>query len=89
MILTLEEKRRGKKCLEQNNIKFQELIYRLNLVDIENGNGTYTWTKRFLGHQKISYSLERFLISETLMLEGPTIFQSRARIFQSRARITR
>jgi hypothetical protein len=35
MILTLEEKRGGKKHLEQDNIKFQELIDRLNLVDIE------------------------------------------------------
>jgi hypothetical protein len=46
MILTLEEKRGGKKCLEQDNIKFQELIEQLNLVDIENGNGTYTWTNK-------------------------------------------
>jgi hypothetical protein len=46
MILMLEEKRGGKKFLEQDNIKFQELIEQLNLVDIENGNGTYTWTNR-------------------------------------------
>jgi hypothetical protein len=46
MILTLEEKRGEKKCLEQDNVKFQELIEQLNLVDIENGNGTYTWTNR-------------------------------------------
>jgi len=46
MILTLEEKGGGKKILEQDNIKFQQLIEQLNLIDIENGNGTYTWTNR-------------------------------------------
>jgi len=42
MILTLEEKRGGKNHLDQDSIKFQELIENLQLVDIENGNGTYT-----------------------------------------------
>jgi len=51
MILTLEEKRGGKKCLEQDIAKFQELIENLRLVDIENGNGTYTWTNKRSVHQ--------------------------------------
>jgi exonuclease III len=73
MILTLEEKRGGKKCLEQDSAKFQELIENLRLVDIENGNGTYTWTNKRSGHQQIACRLDRFLISETLLLEGPLV----------------
>jgi exonuclease III len=73
MILTLEEKRRGKKRLEKDSTKFQELIENLKLVDIENSNGTYTWTNKRSGHQQIACRLDRFLISETLLLEGPLV----------------
>jgi hypothetical protein len=55
--------RGGKKRLEQDNAKFQELIENLRLVDIENGNGTYTWTNKRSGHQQIACRLDRFLIS--------------------------
>ena len=71
MILTLEEKRGGKNYLEKDSAKFQELIENLRLVDIESGNGTYTWTNKRSGHQQIAWRLDRFLISETLLLEGP------------------
>jgi exonuclease III len=73
MILTLEEKRGGKKRLEQDNIKFQELLDQHKLVDIENGNGTFTWTNKRSGHQQIACRLDHFLLSETLLLEGPLI----------------
>jgi hypothetical protein len=42
MILTLEEKRGGKKRLEHDSLKFQEILDQHKLVDIENGNGTIT-----------------------------------------------
>jgi hypothetical protein len=73
MILTLEEKRGGKKHLEKDSAKFQELIENLRLVDIENSNGTYTWTNKRSGHQQISCRLDRFLISKNLLLEGPLV----------------
>jgi hypothetical protein len=73
IILTLEEKKGGKKHLEQDNIKLQELIDSLKLVDIETGNGTFTWSNRQSGPQQIASRLDHFLISETLMLEGPMV----------------
>jgi len=73
MILMMEEKWGGKKHLEQDNAKFQELIENLRLVDIENSNGTYTWTNKISGHQQIACRLDRFLILETLLLEGPLV----------------
>jgi hypothetical protein len=76
MILTSEEKRGGKKCLEQDNEKFQELIENIRLGDIENGNGTYTWTNKRSSHQQIAYRLDRFLLSETLLLEAPLVDSS-------------
>ena len=73
MILTMEEKRGGKKRLEQDNIKFQELLEQHKLVDIENGNGTFTRMNKRMGPQKIACRLDRFILSETLLLEGPLI----------------
>jgi exonuclease III len=73
MIITLEEKRGGKKRLEQDSTKLKELIENLKLVDIENRNGTYTWTNKRSSHQQIACRLDRFLISETLILEGPLV----------------
>jgi hypothetical protein len=44
MILTLEEKKKVTKRMEQDNGKFKTLIDELNLVDIETRNGTFTWS---------------------------------------------
>jgi hypothetical protein len=76
MILTQEEKRGGKKRLEKDNTKFQELIENLRLVDIENNNGTYTWTNKISRHHQITRRLDCFLISKTLLLEGPLVFSN-------------
>jgi hypothetical protein len=59
--------------LEQDSIKFQELLEQHKLVDIENGNGTFTWTNKHTGPQQIACRLDHFLLSETLLLEGPLI----------------
>jgi len=46
IILTLEEKSGGLKCLEQDSNKFCHLIDSLNLIDIETRNGPYTCTNK-------------------------------------------
>jgi hypothetical protein len=43
------------------------------LVEIENNNGTYTWTNKRSGNHQISCRLDRFLISKTILLEGPLV----------------
>jgi hypothetical protein len=73
MILTLEEKRGGKKRLEHDSIKFYELLDQHKLVDIENGNDTFTWTNKRTRPQQIACRIDRFLLSEILLLEGPLI----------------
>ena len=70
MILTLEEKSGGIKRLEQDSGKFKALIDHLNLVDIENSNGTFTWSNRRSGNQHISCRLDLFLVTEELMESG-------------------
>jgi hypothetical protein len=55
MILSLEEKIGGTKKLEQDSSKFKTLIDHLKLVDIENSNGTFTWSNHRSGTQHIVY----------------------------------
>jgi exonuclease III len=73
IILTLEEKRGGSKWLDQDSGKFRDLIDHLKLIDIETRNGSFTWSNKCSGSQQIACRLDRFLIYETLMLEGPSI----------------
>jgi exonuclease III len=70
MILTLEEKTGGTKKLEQDSGKFRTLIDNLNLVDIENSNGTFTWSNRRSGNQHVACRLDRFLVTEEILEAG-------------------
>ena len=70
MILSLEEKKRGSKRLKQDSGKFKTLIDHLKLVDIENSNGTFTWSNCRSGNQHIACCMDRFLVTEELMEEG-------------------
>jgi exonuclease III len=67
MIMSLEEKTGGSKRLEQDSGKFKTLPEQLKLVDIENSNGTFTWSNRRSGSQHIAYRLDRFLVTEHLI----------------------
>jgi exonuclease III len=67
MILSLEEKTGGSKRLEQDSGKFKTLIEHLKLVDIENNNGTFTWSNRRSGNQHVACRLDRFLVAEELI----------------------
>jgi hypothetical protein len=66
MILSLEEKIGGTKKLEQDSGKFKTLIDHLKLVDIENSNGTFTWSNRRSGTQHIACRLDRWTTSWSL-----------------------
>ena len=55
MILSLEEKIGGTKKMEQDSGNFKTLIDLLKLVDIENSNGTFTWSNRRSGAQHIAW----------------------------------
>jgi exonuclease III len=70
IILTLEEKTGGIKRLEQDSGKFKALIDQLKLIDIENSNGTFTWSNRRSGNQHIACRLDRFLATEDIMESG-------------------
>jgi exonuclease III len=85
LIRSLEEKKGGSRCLDQDSSDFNSLIDNLNLIDLEAINGNYTWTNRRTGSHQIACKLDRFLISDSLMLEGTAL---EASILNIPARIT-
>ena len=70
MIMSLEEKTGGSKRLDPERSKFKSLPAHLKLVDIENSNGTFTWSNRRSGNQHIACRLDRFLVTEEIMESG-------------------
>ena len=73
MITSLNEKKGGTRALGNDAIAFSSFIQEVNLVDIQPRNGTFTWTKRRGGDRLIASRLDRFLISESILLEGNII----------------
>ena len=67
MIMSLEEKIGGSNRLEKDSGKFKTLPEQLKLVDIENNNGTFTWSNRRSGNQHVACWLDRFLLTEELI----------------------
>lgn len=68
IILNLEEKRGGIRCLESSFEAFNDIIEYLLLVDIKTQNWIHTWNNRWGGHHQITCWLNHFLLSEDLIL---------------------
>jgi exonuclease III len=70
MITGLEEKKGGTRMLGNDREHFNQIIGLLNLIDVETNNRPFTWSNRHSGAQHVSNRLDRFLISEAIMLDG-------------------
>lgn len=68
MIISLDEKRGDIRHIEPNNKAFKDLISNLQLVDVENIHGAYTWTNRRLFQQQITCHLDYYPISKEMKL---------------------
>jgi exonuclease III len=73
LICNLDEKKGGSRRLDQDSTNFNSLIDNLNLIDLEIINGIHTWTNRRTKLHQIACRLDRFLISDSLMLEGTAL----------------
>jgi exonuclease III len=73
LIRNLDEKRGGIRHLEPESGDFQNILDNTNLIDLETSNGTFTWTNRRTKMHQIACRLDRFLISDSLLLEGTTL----------------
>jgi len=70
IIRSLKEKRGGSRRLDQDSYDFNSLIDDLKLIDLETSNDTHTWSNRRMTMHQIACKLDRFLISEPLMMDG-------------------
>lgn len=73
MITSLLEKKGGLRRLNKDSVLFTEFMESAKLVDIPPKSGLFTWNNRRGGDKRIASRLDRFLISENIMLEGTTI----------------
>jgi hypothetical protein len=73
MICNLDKKRGGIRRLDAESEHFQALIDKLGLIDLETQNGLYTWSNRRSGSQQVACRLDRFLISNSLLMDGSAL----------------
>jgi exonuclease III len=76
IIRSLEEKKGGSRRLDRDSGDFNSLIDDLRLIDLEAINGIHTWSNRRTGLHQIACKLDRFLVSEPLMMDGMAIESS-------------
>jgi len=70
IILSLEEKRGGIRRLYGDSEGFQKFIEDIHLIDIQTRNNIVTWSNRHSNTHQVACHLDRFLFSDTLMMEG-------------------
>jgi exonuclease III len=63
----------GSRRLDRESSDFNSLIDDLHLIDLEASNDIHTWTNRRTGIHQIACKLDRFLISESIMMDGTTM----------------
>jgi len=73
MIKSLFEKIGGMRILTKDSLEFQTFIDKMNLVDVEMNTGLFTLNNKRGGKSQVASNLDRFLISENLMLENKEI----------------
>jgi len=73
IICSLAERRGGSRRLDKDSSDSNALIDELHLIDLDTNNGLHTWTNRRNDIHQIACKLDRFLILESLMMEGTTV----------------
>ena len=70
MIKSLTKKKGGTKTIGRDSIPFQNFLIDMRLVDLETTNGTFTWNNKRGGASQVASKLDKFIISEDLLLTG-------------------
>lgn len=76
MIRSLSEKKGGIRQLGRDSMAFQNFIMNMGLMDTETINGTFTWNNKRGESSQVASKLDRFIISEDLILTGPAMIAS-------------
>ena len=70
MIKSLEKYKGGIHRLEPDILAFSQMIDNLNIIDLDPNDGCFTWNNKRGGTHQIACRLDRFLITEHIVLEG-------------------
>ena len=70
LIRNLDEKKGGIRSLNIASTLFNNTISDLDLIDVRNSNGIFTWNNKQSGDRGISCRLDRLLLSESVMMDG-------------------
>jgi len=70
MITNLQEKKGGIRHLDVHAARFAEVIHQIKCIDIKTSNGIFTWNKKRIGSNGVASKLDRFLLSESIVLTG-------------------
>eukprot|EP00253_Pinus_taeda_P027896 PITA_27896 len=73
MITSLLEKKGGLRKLNRDAGAFADFIELAKLMDVQPSSYSFTWNNRRGGEHLIASRLDRFLISESIVLEGITV----------------
>lgn len=73
MIKSLSEKKGGTRSLSRDSTAFQTFSDNINLGDINWNTGLFTWNNRRGGEALVASKLDRFFISQNLMIDGKEV----------------
>lgn len=73
MITSLTEKKGGIRTLNRDAEAFKDFIKSTKLVDIFPKSGAFTSNNKRGGDRQITSRLDKFLVTETILLEGITM----------------
>eukprot|EP00253_Pinus_taeda_P034910 PITA_34910 len=76
MMKSLLVKKWGTKSLNKDSFAFQSFVDSMKLVDMVSSNGLFTWNNKRGGESLVASELDRFIITEDLMLNNKEMAES-------------
>jgi exonuclease III len=73
IITTLVDKKGGTMRLDGDAEEFSAFIDAAEMVDIRTSNGQFTWNNKRSNHYQVATRLDRFLVSESIILQRLTV----------------
>ena len=67
LISNLGEKKGGRRSLDKFQEAFNDFLTQIPMVDMETGNGWFTWKNKSGGDQLVSLHFDRFLVSKHIV----------------------
>jgi len=73
MFRSLTKKKGGTRSLGRDSLTFHNFLNNMRLVDMDTINGIFTWNNKRGGTSQVASRLDRFIISEDLLLTGRSV----------------